>query len=118
MLGSRNLESCMLIQNNACASDPRQEPGAVAPLAGICAGGGPQGPFLPRTPLGTFASRSISWLLPAKYSAKTSPSSTKTNAIHRRHVPHCCMNHTCESQAPSIGATFRHAELVRIVARS
>jgi hypothetical protein len=49
MLGSRNLESCMLIQNNACASDPRQEPGAVAPLAGICAGGGPQGPFLPRT---------------------------------------------------------------------
>lgn len=53
MLGSRNLESCMLIQNNACASDPRQEPGAVAPLAGICAGGGPQGPFLPRTPMGT-----------------------------------------------------------------
>ena len=51
MLGSRNLESCMLIQNNACASDPRQEPGAVAPLAGICAGGGPQGPFLPRTPI-------------------------------------------------------------------
>ena len=51
MLGSRNLESCMLIQNNACASDPRQEPGAVAPLAGICAGGGPQGQFLPRTPM-------------------------------------------------------------------
>lgn len=40
----------MHIQNNACASDPRQEPGAVVPLAGICAGGGPQGPFLPRTP--------------------------------------------------------------------
>ena len=26
----------------------RQEPGAVVPHAGICAGGGPQGPFLPR----------------------------------------------------------------------
>ena len=48
--GSRNLESCMLIQNNACASDPRREPGVVIPLAGICAGGGLQGPFLPRTP--------------------------------------------------------------------
>ena len=28
--------------------DPRQEPGAVVPHAGICAGGGPQGPSLPR----------------------------------------------------------------------
>jgi hypothetical protein len=26
----------------------RQEPGAVIPHAGICAGGGPKGPFLPR----------------------------------------------------------------------
>jgi hypothetical protein len=29
---------------------PRQEPSAVVPLAGICAGGGPKGPFLPRPP--------------------------------------------------------------------
>ena len=28
--------------------NPRQEPGAVIPLAGICAGGRPQGRFLPR----------------------------------------------------------------------
>jgi hypothetical protein len=28
--------------------DPRQEPGAVVPLAGICAGGGEQSPSLPR----------------------------------------------------------------------
>jgi hypothetical protein len=28
--------------------DPRWEPGAVVPLAGICAGGGEQSPFLPR----------------------------------------------------------------------
>jgi hypothetical protein len=28
---------------------PRQEPSAVVPHAGICAGGGPKGPFLPRT---------------------------------------------------------------------
>jgi len=39
----------MPIPSSVCASDPRQEPGAVVPLAGICAGGGPQGPFLPRT---------------------------------------------------------------------
>ncbi len=29
---------------------PRQEPSAVVPHAGICAGGGPKGPFLPRPP--------------------------------------------------------------------
>jgi hypothetical protein len=28
--------------------DPRQEPGAVVPLAGICAGGGEQSPSVPR----------------------------------------------------------------------
>ena len=27
--------------SSACASDPRQEPSAVVPHAGICAGGGP-----------------------------------------------------------------------------
>ena len=31
---------------------PRQEPSAVVPLAGICAGGRPQGRSLPRTPFG------------------------------------------------------------------
>ena len=30
------------------AFDPRQEPSAVVPLAGICAGGRPQGRSLPR----------------------------------------------------------------------
>jgi hypothetical protein len=51
MRGSLNPESSMPIPSSVCASDPRQEPGAVVPLAGICAGGGPQGPFLPRTRL-------------------------------------------------------------------
>ncbi len=32
----------------AHAVDPRQEPGAVVPHAGICAGGAPKGAFLPR----------------------------------------------------------------------
>ena len=31
---------------------PRQEPGAVVPHAGICAGGGPKGPSLPRRSAG------------------------------------------------------------------
>ena len=33
------LESSTPIQNSACASDSRQEPGALVALAGICAGG-------------------------------------------------------------------------------
>ena len=36
------------IPGTACASDPRQEPGAVVPHAGICAGGRPRGRSLPR----------------------------------------------------------------------
>ena len=36
------------VPRKACAFDLRQEPSAVVPLAGICAGGGPKGPFLPR----------------------------------------------------------------------
>ena len=35
--------------------DPRQEPSAVVPHAGICAGGRPQGRSLPRLPLTTSA---------------------------------------------------------------
>lgn len=34
---------------NASASDPMQEPGAVVPHAGICAGGAGKPAFLPRT---------------------------------------------------------------------
>jgi hypothetical protein len=33
-----------------CRQNLRQEPGAVVPLAGICAGGRPQGRSLPRHP--------------------------------------------------------------------
>ena len=40
---------------------PRQEPGAVISLAGICAGGGPKGPFLPRTEPKCAEARAIAW---------------------------------------------------------
>ena len=36
------------IPSSACALDPRQEPSAGKLHAGICAGGGPKGPSLPR----------------------------------------------------------------------
>ena len=36
------------IRTSASASDPRQEPGAVIPHAGICAGGAGRPVFLPR----------------------------------------------------------------------
>ena len=36
--GCRRPEFRILTRNNACASDPGQEPGALAALAGICAG--------------------------------------------------------------------------------
>jgi hypothetical protein len=44
---------------------PRQEPSAVVPHAGICAGGGPKGPFLPRPPAraaGTAAPQWLDWM--------------------------------------------------------
>ena len=40
-----------LSRGPSCRHDPRQEPGAVVPLAGICAGGGGQPPSLPRLQL-------------------------------------------------------------------
>ncbi len=43
------------------AFDPRQEPGAVIPPAGICAGGGGQPPSLPR--LGSVATLIPRWIL-------------------------------------------------------
>ena len=45
---TRVRQAACKIRSSACASDPRQEPSAVVPHAGICAGGGPQGPSLPR----------------------------------------------------------------------
>jgi hypothetical protein len=49
--------------------DPRQEPGAVVPLAGICAGGGGQAPSLPRRSIIKFPVLSLAVLASASLGA-------------------------------------------------
>ena len=64
------------------AFDPRQEPSAVVPLAGICAGGRPQGRSLPRPHTGAKRNRALSISRRHTDSGKT----PKTRPASMRHL--------------------------------